>query len=122
MGIVKEVMELRSVPMLKMLIKDHEKADRKGEYPMRLVVPATNFVAAAIPSTAGYLGIRSILNENHGINFSGFTVIQHQSCFAWRGRICRPAAGTTKPREAAGAGSKRCKSSESTPSSLKCVK
>jgi hypothetical protein len=33
-GIVKEAMELTSVPMLKMLIKAHKKPDdRKGEYP-----------------------------------------------------------------------------------------
>jgi hypothetical protein len=37
------------------LIKDHKKADSKGNFPTRLVVPANNFTSA-FPKL-GYLGI-----------------------------------------------------------------
>ena len=58
--------------MSKLLIKDHQKVDNKGEYPMQLVVPATNFTAA-FPK-AGYLGIKAIFDKNR-IEYQKSTII-----------------------------------------------
>ena len=44
-----------------------------GNYPTRLIVPATNFTAA-FPKV-GYKGIKSIFDENN-INYNKFTIIQ----------------------------------------------
>ena len=57
-----ELLKTKAVPMPKLLIKDHKKADNKGEYPMQLVVPATNFMVA-FPK-AGYLEIKAIFDKN----------------------------------------------------------
>jgi len=72
-GFVKAKMETRSVPTPKLLIKDHKKKNGKGEFPTRLVVPATNFTAGF--SKAGYLGIKNIFDKN-GIDYSRSTIIQ----------------------------------------------
>ena len=49
------------VPTPKLLVKDHKKQDPHGNYPTRLVIPASNFVAA-IPHL-GYKGIKNLLEE-----------------------------------------------------------
>ena len=49
------------VPSPKLLIKDHKKKNQNGDYPTRLLVPATNFVLA-FPNL-GYQGIKNILDE-----------------------------------------------------------
>ena len=48
------------------LSEDHKKPDAKGNFPTRLVAPATNFTAG-FPKL-GYLGVKSIFEEN-GICF-----------------------------------------------------
>jgi hypothetical protein len=55
------------------LIKDHKKADEHGNFPTRLVVPASNFTSS-FPK-AGYLGIKKIFDENE-INYMDKTIIQ----------------------------------------------
>jgi len=43
---IKASIKMKAVPTPKLLIKDHKKANNKGEFPMQLVVPATNFTSA----------------------------------------------------------------------------
>lgn len=43
-------------------VKDHKKADKDGNFPMRLVAPANNF-ASGFPKL-GYMRIRKILDTN----------------------------------------------------------
>ena len=59
--------------MPKLLIKDHKKQNKEGEYPTRLIVAATNFTAAF--SKLGYLGIKSIF-EKINIVFDKLMIIQ----------------------------------------------
>ena len=65
-------LKTRAVPTPKLLIKDHKKADSKGEFPTRLVVPATNFMAA-FPNV-GYQGMKAIFDRN-GIEYQKSTII-----------------------------------------------
>ena len=69
---IEESLKMRAVPTPKLLIKDHKKADSKGEYPTRFVVPATNFTVA-FPKV-GYLGIKAIFDRN-GIEYQKSTII-----------------------------------------------
>ena len=55
-----------------MLIKDHKDKDEGGNYPTRLIVPASNFTAA-FPK-AGYLGIKALFNKNN-IDYQKATII-----------------------------------------------
>ena len=55
------------------MIKDHKDLDEEGNYPTRLVVPATNFTAA-FPNV-GYRGIRKIFDSNN-INYMRKTIMQ----------------------------------------------
>ena len=63
----------KAIPSPKLLIKDHKKADNKGNYPTRLVVPANNFTSGF--PRMGYLGIKKILDDNR-INYMRKTIIQ----------------------------------------------
>ena len=62
-----ETINSRAIPTPKLLIKDHKKKDSDGNFPTRLVVPATNFTAA-FPKI-GYIGIKKIF-EHEKINYS----------------------------------------------------
>jgi hypothetical protein len=70
---VREFLNSKAIPSPKLLIKDHKEINDDGNYPTRLVVPATNFTAAF--SKLGYIGIKRILDEA-GINYSRKTIIQ----------------------------------------------
>ena len=59
---IDQSLDSKAVPSPKLLIKDHKEPDSNGNYPTRLVVPATNFTAA-FPKV-GYLGIKKILDDN----------------------------------------------------------
>jgi hypothetical protein len=56
-----------------LLIKDHKEINDDGNYPTRLVVPATNFTAAF--SKLGYIGIKKIVDKA-GINYTRKTIVQ----------------------------------------------
>jgi hypothetical protein len=71
-----ENIRLKAIPQPKILIKDHKKPDREGNFPTRLVVLATNFTAG-FPKL-GYMGIKSIFEE-HNINFETRTITQASS-------------------------------------------
>ena len=53
---VRQSLAKKAIPVPKILIKDHKTIDEKGEFPTRLVIPATNFSATF--SKIGYLGIK----------------------------------------------------------------
>ena len=65
-------LESRAIPTPRLLIKNH-KPRRNGEYPTRLVVPATNFTAGF--ANLGYRGIKALF-ENHGVTFDRHTIVQ----------------------------------------------
>jgi hypothetical protein len=70
---VKESLNSKAIPSPKLLIKDHKEINDDGNYPTRLVVPATNFTAAF--SKLGYIGIKKIIDEA-GINYTSKTIVQ----------------------------------------------
>ena len=51
----------------------HKKINEKGEFPTRLVIPATNFTATF--SKIGYLGIKRCLDKVK-VNYSRFSIVQ----------------------------------------------
>ena len=70
---IEVALKSKAVPTPKLLIKDHKKADKNGNFPTRLVVPASNFTSS-FPK-AGYLGIKKIFDKNE-INYMDKTIIQ----------------------------------------------
>jgi len=70
---IKQTVESKAIPSPKLLIKDHKNPDNEGNFPTRLVVPATNFTSA-FPKT-GYLGIKRIL-DNNKVDYMSKTIIQ----------------------------------------------
>jgi len=70
---VKQKIDSMAIPSPKLLIKDHKKPDQEGNFPTRLVVPATNFTSG-FPKI-GYLGIKRILDENK-VDYMSKTIIQ----------------------------------------------
>ena len=69
---LEESIDTKAIPTPKLLIKDHKKMIN-GHYPTRLVIPATNFTATF--SKLGYLGLKSILDENN-ITYNKHTITQ----------------------------------------------
>ena len=55
-GFIKETIKSKKIPSLTLLVKDHKKVDENGDYPCRLIIPATNFTAGF--SNVGYRGIK----------------------------------------------------------------
>ena len=70
---VREALNSKAIPVPKLLIKDHKEISDDGNYPTRLVVPATNFTSAF--SKLGYIGIKKMVDEA-GINYSRKTITQ----------------------------------------------
>ena len=63
----------KSFSNTQILIKDHKKLTSMGEFPTRLVIPATNFSATF--AKVGYLGMKNTLKNNEK-NYTKFTIIQ----------------------------------------------
>ena len=63
----------RAIPSPKILIKDHKTINEKGEFPTRLVIPATNFTATF--SKIGNLGIKRCLDKGK-VNYSRNSIVQ----------------------------------------------
>ena len=70
---MKEIISSRAIPTTTLLIKDHTPTDTQGNFPTRLVVPATNFTAG-FPKI-GYLGIKRIIDEA-GVKYARKTIVQ----------------------------------------------
>ena len=70
---VRQSLATKAIPYPKLLIKDHKTINEKGEFPTRLVIPATNFTATL--SKIGYLGINMCLDKRK-VNYSRFSIVQ----------------------------------------------
>ena len=70
---VRQSLATKATPYPKLLIKDHKKINDKGEFPTRLVIPATNFTT--ILSKISYLGIKRCL-EKVKVKYSHFSIVQ----------------------------------------------
>ncbi len=70
---IKSTINKRAVPTVCLLIKDHKKRDKEGDFPTRLVVPAKNFTAG-FPHV-GQHGIKKILDRNNVI-YTNKTIVQ----------------------------------------------
>ena len=64
---------MKAIPTPKLLIKDHKKPNKDGDYPTRIIIPATNFTAG-FPKL-GFSGIKRIFDKNN-INYMKKTIIQ----------------------------------------------
>ena len=63
----------KNIPTPKSIIKDHKKANKDGEFPSRLIVPANNFTSCF--PRLGYLGIKRIL-DHHSVEYAKNTITQ----------------------------------------------
>jgi hypothetical protein len=70
---IQESLKSKAIPSPKLLVKDHKKEDKWGQYPTRLFIPVTNFTSA-FPKL-GYLGIKKIFDDAK-INYMAKTIIQ----------------------------------------------
>ena len=70
---IQESLTSKAIPQPQLLVKDHKPKNGSGNFPTRLVIPATNFTAAF--SKLGYLGIKKVLDE-HNVNYNKHTIIQ----------------------------------------------
>ena len=70
---VRQSLATRAIPSLKLLIKYHKTINKKGEFPTRLVITATNFTATF--SNIGYLGIKRCLDKGK-VNYSQVSIVQ----------------------------------------------
>ena len=65
-----------AIPSPKILIKDHETINDKGEFPTRLIIPATKFTVTF--SKLGYTGINRML-DNKKVNYSSVSIFQESN-------------------------------------------
>eukprot|EP00957_Ditylum_brightwellii_P143346 10920409-Ditylum_brightwellii.AAC.1 len=70
---IEESLFLKVIPKPQLLARDHKKPDESRDFPMRLVIPATNFTASFFK--LGCMGIKKVLDD-HGVNYSRHTIIQ----------------------------------------------
>ena len=70
---VRQSLATRAIPYTKLLIKDHKTIKKNGEFPTRLVIPATNFTVTL--SKIGYLGIKICLDKGK-VNYSRNSIVQ----------------------------------------------
>ena len=70
---MRKCIDSKSIPTLKLLIKDHKPLLEDGSYPSWMVVLATNFWCTF--SEAGYKGIKSIFDAR-GINYGEKSIAQ----------------------------------------------
>jgi hypothetical protein len=71
---VQESLKSKAIPSPKLLVKDHKKKDKWGQYPTRLVIPATNFTSS-FPKL-GCLGIKKILDDDETIDYVKKMIVQ----------------------------------------------
>ena len=68
-----KTLESKSIPTSKLIIKDHKKVNEEGDYPSRLIVPASNFTSGF--PRLGYLGMKRIF-DSAKINYEERTITQ----------------------------------------------
>ena len=66
-------LESKDIPTPKLILKDHKKDGKDGDYPSRLIVPANNFISG-FPKL-GYLGIKRIFDSLE-VNYEERTITQ----------------------------------------------
>ena len=59
----KETIDSKAVPAPKLLIEDHKKPNKEGNFPTRTMIPATNFTAGF--PTLGFSGIENTFDKNN---------------------------------------------------------
>jgi hypothetical protein len=59
------------MPSPQLLVKDHKKKDKRGNFPTRLVIPATNFTSA-FPK----LGYVEMIFDDEKVNYVKKTIVQ----------------------------------------------
>ena len=69
---LKKFVYLKALPTPQLLIKN-QKPKVNSEYPIRLVVPTSNFTAGFV--NLGYCGIKHVF-DSYGVNYSRFTITQ----------------------------------------------
>ena len=60
LGHIKKSLKTKSIPTPKLMINHHKKLNTNGEFPTRLVIPATKFTTTS--TKVGYLGLKSIID------------------------------------------------------------
>ena len=70
---VRQFMATRAIPSPKLLIKDYNTINKKGEFPTRWVVPATSLTVTF--SNIWYLGIKRCLDKVT-VNYSQNSIVQ----------------------------------------------
>ena len=70
---VRQSLATKAILAPKLLIKDHKTINKKGGFPTRLVIPATNCTATF--SKIGCLGIKRCLDK-WKVNYSRFSIVQ----------------------------------------------
>ena len=70
---VRQFLATRMIPSPKLLIKDYKAINENGEFPTRLVIPATNFTVTF--SKIGNLGIKIFLDKVK-VNYSLNSIVQ----------------------------------------------
>ena len=68
-----KTLEAKSIPTPKLIIKDYKKVNEKGDYPSRLIIPASNFTSGF--PRLGYLDIKRIL-DSAKINYEEKNITQ----------------------------------------------
>jgi hypothetical protein len=71
---IQESLKSKAIPSPKLLIKDHKKKDKWGNFPTRLVIPATNFTSA-FPKLGSYMGIKKIFDDEK-VNYMKKMIVQ----------------------------------------------
>eukprot|EP00957_Ditylum_brightwellii_P205485 15344097-Ditylum_brightwellii.AAC.1 len=59
---LREGIASKAIPQPQLLIKDHKDRESNGNFPTRLVIPATTFTATF--SEVGYMAIKQVLDRN----------------------------------------------------------
>lgn len=72
LSFLSKILDSKSIPTPKLIIKDHKKENENGDYPSRIIVPANNFTSA-IP-ILGYLGIKK--NDSEKRDYEAKTITQ----------------------------------------------
>jgi hypothetical protein len=70
---IQESLKSKAIPSPKLIIKDHKKKDKWGNFTSRLVIPATNFTSS-FPKL-GYMGIKKIFDDEK-VNYMKKAIVQ----------------------------------------------
>eukprot|EP00957_Ditylum_brightwellii_P056547 4287512-Ditylum_brightwellii.AAC.1 len=72
MGFLNEGIASKAIPQTQLLVKDHKERDEEGNFPIRMVIPATNITA--IFQKMGYMTVQKVLDDAD-VNYNKHTII-----------------------------------------------